>query len=330
MFDDIIKAIEGVQGEHRISIQLPLDEDGYLDRSCPNDQCQSDWKILFSDWEAKVPDERAICPICGHDDEPAHFSTTDQNRLVEEHALVYIEGRLDEAFRRSTPRKDKMGFIEMTLTYRPGPTRVIAPLEAGEAMEQRSACEACGAHYASIGAAFFCPACGHNSAATTFDDALATIRNSMAHAEQLPQLMESKAAASDLARAMAESALVRVWASFQRFAEAVYLSLPDELEKPRRNAFQNLDESNRLWTNAIGRSYPDMLSEPKQRDLVRLVQQRHVIAHQDGIVDEDYVDKSGDHGYRLGQRLVIKPASVLRLADIAEKLAADLRTARLK
>jgi len=92
VFDDIIKAIEGVQGEHRISIQLPLDEDGYLDRSCPNDQCQSDWKILFSDWEAKVPDERAICPICGHDDEPAHFSTTDAVRRLDE--LLRVAPRL--------------------------------------------------------------------------------------------------------------------------------------------------------------------------------------------------------------------------------------------
>jgi transposase len=66
------------------------------------------------------------------------------------------------------------------------------------------------------------------------------------------------------------------------------------LEKPRRNAFQNLDESNRLWLAAIGRSYPDMLTDGEHRDLVRLVQQRHVLAHQDGAVDQAYLDKAGD------------------------------------
>lgn len=121
-------------------------------------------------------------------------------------------------------------------------------------------------------------------------------------------------------------ALVRIWSSFQRFAEAVYLALGSDLEKPRRNAFQNLDESNRFWLAAIGRSYPDMLTDGEHRDLVRLVQQRHVLAHQDGAVDQDYLDKSGDRRYKLGQRLVIKPPAVLRLADIVAKLSVALRS----
>lgn len=328
MFDDIIRALEDIHGEPRISIQLPLDEDGYLDRACPNAECQSGWKILYVDWDSKVPDERAVCPICGHADEPSQFTTAEQDRFVEEHALADIERRLDGAFRRGTPRKQKMGFLEMTLTYRPRPTRLIAPIEAWEAMEQRSECEACDTHYASIGAAFFCPACGHNSALTTFEGALATIRESMTLAGRLPELLDSRGAASDTARVMAENALVRIWSSFQRFAEAVYLSLGDDVDQPRRNAFQNLEESNRLWADAIGRGYPDMLTEAQQRDLVRLVQQRHVLAHQDGVVDQEYLDKSRDHRYRLGQRLVVKPTAVLRLAEIVERLARELSPGR--
>jgi hypothetical protein len=325
VFGDVIKALKGIEGQQQISVTLPLDDEGYLDRSCPNDECQSSWKILHDDWRDKVPDERAVCPICGHEDEPSQFATDEQQRYARDQALAHVQGQLDKAFRRATPRKQKMGFLEMTLTYKPRPTRFIAPVAAWEAMEQQSECETCDTHYASVGAAFFCPACGHNSAVTTFEGALATIRGSMTLIERLPEIMDSKAAASDAARVMAENALVRIWSSFQRLAEAVYLGLGSDLEKPRRNAFQNLEESNRLWESAIGRSYPDMLSDAEQRDLVRLVQQRHVLAHQDGAVDQDYLDKSGDHRYKFGQRLVIKPAAVLRLADIVEKLATDLR-----
>ena len=53
-------------------------------------------------------------------------------------------------------------------------------------MTARSACETCACAYASVGAAFFCPACGHNSAVTTFAGALATIRASMKLADDLP------------------------------------------------------------------------------------------------------------------------------------------------
>ncbi|WP_206615622.1 hypothetical protein, partial [Solirhodobacter olei] len=49
-------------------------------------------------------------------------------------------------------------------------------------------------------------------------------------------------------------------------------------------------------------------------------QQRHLFAHQQGIVDADYLTRSGDTTYAVGQRLLIKPASVLEFADLIERL----------
>ena len=90
------------------------------------------------------------------------------------------------------------------------------------------------------------------------------------------------------------------------------------------NAFQNLEASDELWSGALGKTYSDMLDEAEHRDLVRLVQVRHVLVHQDGIVDADYVAKSGDSLYAVGQRLVVTPADVRRLADLTERLVAGL------
>ena len=124
---------------------------------------------------------------------------------------------------------------------------------------------------------------------------------------------------------MVENSLVRVWASFQRFAEACYKATPASATTTvRRNAFQNLEVSNTLWDGAMGKTYADMLDPAEHRDLVRLVQARHVLNHQDGIVDADYVAKSGDRRYATGQRLVVTAAEVRRLADLTEKLAAAL------
>lgn len=53
-------------------------------------------------------------------------------------------------------------------------------------------------------------------------------------------------------------------------------------------------------------------------------QQRHLLAHKEGLVDEEYLTKSGDTAYRVGQKLQIKEPSVLRLADLVERLAASL------
>lgn len=52
--------------------------------------------------------------------------------------------------------------------------------------------------------------------------------------------------------------------------------------------------SDQLWSGAIGKTYADFLTAAEHRDFVRLVQARNVLAHQDGLVDADYVAKSGD------------------------------------
>ena len=328
MFDDILRGLSRIAEQQEISVDVVLDDDGYYDRTCPAPGCGNLFKVLFEDWRDKVPDEVAFCAICGEEAEPSDFNSEEQQEYFNAQALAHVTGQLDDVFRRATPRRESHGFIEMTLTYQPGARPIVVPAEAAPGLTQRSACEVCGCRYASLGAAFFCPACGHNSARTTFTGALATVRASMDLADRLPTLMDDRDAATDVARHLAEDGLVRLWSSFQRFAEASYVATPASAKAPaRRNAFQNLDESNRLWGGAIRKTYADFLDQPENADLVRLVQARHVLAHRDGLVDAEYVARSGDARYKVGQRLVVTAAEVRSLAALVEKLAAGVTVA---
>lgn len=315
MFDDLLREIRKLTQPQLVSIQMEIDDEGYLDRRCPAEECGAAFKVLFTDWRDKVSDERAWCAICGEAQEATEFNTPDQFRQIKDQAVAHLSGQLNDAMRRARKPTINAGLISMTWSYRPGAQPMVVMASAGPLMTQHSACESCGVSYASVGAAFFCPACGHNSARTTFAGALTTVRLLMDLAEKMPEVIEDRDAAADAARHMAENTLVRVWSSFQRFAEATYPGTA------RRNAFQNLGAANELWSAAIGKTYLDFLSGTEYRDLARLVQARHVLAHQDGIVDADYVAKSGDHRYTVGQRLVVTPAEVRRLADLTEKLA---------
>lgn len=326
MFDDVLRQLRNLENPQTIRIPMPVDDNGYLDRICPSPECQTSFKVLLTDWNDKVPDEQAWCAICGYSAKPSMFTTAEQQEYVNAHALRHVQSQLDAAFRRATPRTQKAGFIQMRLTYKPGAPVVVVPYEATTVLSQQSACELCDCRYASLGAAFFCPACGHNSALTTFRASVETVRKTMHLVAKLPEMMDDKDAAADMARQFAEDTMVRLWSSFQRFAEAVYETQP-EYERPRRNAFQNLEESDRLWWQATQRTYGDRLTREEHSDLAKFVQQRHVLAHKDGLVDQEYIDKSGDHAYRVGQRLVVKPSAVLRLADIAVKLSIQLRAA---
>ena len=55
-----------------------------------------------------------------------------------------------------------------------------------------------------------------------------------------------------------------------------------------------------------------------------MFQQRHLLAHRQGLVDEDYISRSGDTSYRVGQRLVIRETAVRECLTLIEKLAAAM------
>ena len=225
-------------------------------------------------------------------------------------------------------RQPRNSFLKISFSVKPGTLPAIVPVEAVGIMQQRFTCEACACRYASIGAAFFCPACGHNSATITYDRALEAVRKLI---EMLPSLRENITAnfgvdaAQDTARQIIETGFGKLVSSFQRFAEQRFSTLPNSSNfKLRKNLFQNLSESTKLWRDATGNRYEDILSPTEMRELIKLFQQRHLLAHREGIVDHEYIDKSGDTSYTVGQRLVIREASVLKLADLLSKLANGL------
>jgi uncharacterized Zn finger protein (UPF0148 family) len=215
--------------------------------------------------------------------------------------------------------------VSMTWSYQPGRTPVLVTAAASDVMTQQSACEACGCRYSSVGAAFFCPACGHNSAISSFKSTVETVRKTMATLDEICRVLTESVgedAAEDSARHIRENSLVKLVSAFQRLAEAEYdaLTLP---KKPpaRRNVFQNLDESSLIWEAAVGWGYADLLTPRELGELRRYFQQRHLLSHNDGLVDEQYLDRSDDASHRVGQRLVVRSEAVEELARLVDSLA---------
>jgi len=314
-----------------MEVSIPIDEDGYLDRACPNEVCEAAFKILVDDWKDKVRDEEVFCPVCGHKATSDEWFTEAQLEHMQSTLMAEFQPLLDaemkrlaRSFNRSMPRG---GLISVSMSYKPSRPMTVVPLEAAELMRQRYVCESCGCRYAAIGAAFFCPSCGHNSARTALVETLATVRKLPKVRKALEAGLDRDAAANAY-RLILEENMGKLVAAFQRFAEATFEALPNADDfSPRRNLFQNLPQSSDLWEQAIGVRYEAMLTPTEWNELQRCFQQRHILAHKDGIVDEDYLKKTGDRQYQPGQRLVIKEADVMRFTDLVEKLTTALRDA---
>ena len=332
MFDNVIRELKKMEGGSQFTISIPIDNDGYFDRRCPSEACQADFKVLMEDWKQKVSDAQVFCPICREEAKATEWNTSEQQEYIRQVGLNYIQGIIGQALSQDASdfnRRQRPGFINISMSYKPGTPTLSVPISAAEELRQKFTCEQCGCRYSSLGAAFFCPACGHNSAESTFSQTIETVQKSLA---ALPAIRQAVLAAADAdaarntAREILENSMGRLVGAFQRLAEALFDRTPaSTTARRRKNVFQNLTEGSALWRAATGKGYEDLLTLAEMADLVRLFQQRHKLAHCEGIVDQDYIIKSGDTIYAVGQRLVIREGTVSRLAELVTKLTEEMR-----
>lgn len=332
MFDDVMRKLRQLERGVQVPINLELDDNGYLDRVCPSDDCGTNFKVKFEDWRNIVRDEEVFCPLCRHDTKSTEWNTPEQAEYIQQAATVYVQKELGQAFRSDAQRfnrsQNRDSFIKMSMSYKPGHIPVPVPANAADIMTQEFTCDQCNCRYSSIGAAFFCPSCGHNSVLNTFANSVETVRKTLAAISSIrAALIESadENVAEDSIRHICENGLVKIVSSFQRYAEACFHKLPNAGSfTVRRNLFQNLRESDAIWRDATGTGYTDLLDANEYDTLSLYFQQRHVLSHLDGIVDQQYIDRSNDRRFDLSQRLIVTDANVADLAAVIDKLAAGL------
>ena len=314
-----------------IPITLMADEKGYLDRECPNENCLFTFKINMGDWSDKVSDDEVHCPMCGHIDSSDNWWTQAQLEKMQSIALDYamemIHQKLDDAFgalARST-RRNK--FVK--ITYKPG-NRISFknnPIGQSEEWETDIVCEKCGTRYSVIGSAYFCPCCGYNSAASVFDESLDSIEKMLSSLPEMKKLLTDsygRDKAETMCRGLLESSLGDIVSAFQKFAECVYKT--KSTKAVRVNDFQIVEKGSSLFFDATGKGYSEWLTAKEIKKMNLLFQRRHIIEHNSGIVDQRYLDQSGDTAYVAGQHIVIHNEDAYDLLAIIKKLSNGLKT----
>ncbi|MAS44285.1 MAG: hypothetical protein CML46_20035 [Rhodobacteraceae bacterium] len=320
--------LRGLEDTAEVSVPIEGDDEGYLDRECPSDECLFEFKVHGEDWAEKVRDEEVFCPLCGHAADSDQWWTHRQIEHAQAAAVAQLEAQLGAALRmdaqRFNRRQPRGTFVSMAMEVdtRHGP--VALPPAAAEPMKLKITCTECACRYAVIGAGYFCPACGHSAAEHVFEQTMNGIRASMDAVGRIKAAIFDRDVAEATAMLVAESGLQAAITAFQRAGEALFQRLP-LAPKARRNAFQNISEGSALWQQATGRRYEDHIDVDALQRLQVAFQQRHLLAHRQGLVDEEYVSKSRDTRYRVGQRIVVRPEWVRETTDIIENLVLGLR-----
>ena len=335
VFDEFARALDRFPTTMIMTIWLPVDEKGYLDRRCPHQECGVFFKVMDDDWKNHVPDETAYCPKCGTKAEPEGFNTPAQNAYIEQRAREYVSKKLNQAFTRATRRTRPLsissGFFDITmnLSFQPTPPTFSLPPDTHEVLRQDLQCEECGCRWSVVGTGYFCPACKHNSVLRDFGSAVTTaikVVDSIRDLEEAVAKSSDADTAADVVQQVVENQVENLFAAFQRLSEALFRKLPNAKSFHfDLNLFQRLDDASSLWHQATGQGYDTYLSKAEFDELRAMMQRRHKLTHNQGMVDQRYLDHSGDHSYAVGQRLVITETQVRSLATIIEILTEGLR-----
>lgn len=312
----------------RFTFSIEADSDGYIDFECPATECKFCFKVNADDAQSIGTGDDASCPMCGLRKLRAEFMTPTQQEIVSEHMSQSVSAHfgsilaemLDD-FNSEFPDGGPIS-IQATVNH-PAKPLPPAPIKSDPVFQLKIQCEKCQTRFAVVGSAFFCPKCGHSSAVRVFKDSLERIETSLKHLDRVYALIGtvSRDEAEIMCRSMVEACLSNGVVAIQRLFEQLYREKAGPNLVPPKNVFQRIQEGSDLWAALIGKAYSDFLTPTEMARLKVFFQRRHLLQHQEGMVDQKYISQSGDATYQIGQRIIVRPEDVLVLGNMLRKLA---------
>ena len=312
-----------LHGNELFEVSISSDEQGHIGRQCP--ECRQIFRVHAGDWEDLPDDVRLWCVYCGHHDDHSEF-TTDQQlkrvmRVAEDHAEQMVRETLDRSLGRLA-RRSRNSPISISVSYRSTPfyPRPLPGVHE-ESMVRERQCQTCALRYAVFGEHRFCPVCGPLAPPFVASDALAAVSTGLDVLAEVPEptLAELREqGVCDRARADAIKNLVGI---VETLAEAVFRSsvgAADNVLRGKGNIFQRLDDMADLFSDNGLTDLRGQLCEDWP-DLQSAWAVRHVLIHNDGIVDAKYLAADPTTTLRPGQRVRVNEVRVRQaIADVTK------------
>ena len=310
-----------------ISVPLSLDEKGFIDRACP--KCSYRFKVKDSCWPKSQVGGRpwartiayAFCPMCGHKAASDNWHTPEQikaaKRIALEKAKQQVLSQIDKSFAQLSRSFSHNPFVKVE--YRPSfsCSHINTRTPFDRALERNIVCSKCNASYAVVGSAFFCPVCGENTVVASFASAMSNISKALDTLPAQTKVFEESGGvdfAKDQIRHLIERSVGDIISIFQSFALRLYEDLGGDGAKP--NDFQIVDKGSKLFESLTGKAYSEWMTANQLKFMILMFQRRHLLEHKDGLVDQKYLEKAKDPGYKIGERIVVRVDDVRNLQSI--------------
>lgn len=303
---------------NRFSIPIQADENALTGRECPQPGCEGYFKIEFGTG-LKGEGLPFHCPYCGHTAGHDQFWTKEQI----EYAKSVVMRQITDAFHKDLKKLEfdhkpigSFG-IGISMKVKESPPRPIRNYRE-KALETEIVCGSCTLRYSVYGVFAFCPDCKQHNSLQILDKNL----------ELVLKILDMAATVdAELAGRLVENALEDCVSAFDGFGREIlriHAKKSSDPAKAEKVSFQNLDGANQYVYGLFSFELNAGLSSGEWNTAIRGFQKRHLLSHKMGVVDADYLRKSGDTHAVMGRKVGIIEGEVQELVLLVGKLAQHL------
>ena len=302
------------------SIPLKLDENGLIGRECPNPECEGYFKIKFGTGILQEGYDKCFCPYCGYEGTQEKFYTKDQINFINSYIVNEVQNIFEDGAKkwdRELRSSTKNSFIKLSLDFkRTSPKHHIA-YYAEKNLETTITCDNCTLEYAIYGKFAYCPDCGINNSLQIFTANLDLAKKLLDQSnhqtdERFKEYLKYKVVES----------IVSAFDSFGKNCLSLYIK--DTQQENFVISFQNLDKAVKRIINEFSINIMSSLSDNEIELINKLFQIRHLIAHNDGIVDQSYINKTNDKNVIIGRKINFFDEEIFQSIIIIEKIAISI------
>lgn len=302
-----------------ISIPLQPDEEGYIGRECPNTDCEGYFKIMGGTGLKEIT--HCYCPYCGHKAEHNEFFTKEQIDYAKSVAIRKITDAVVKDFKKLEFNiKPKGGFgIGMSLKVKEGPRHPIYWYREKQ-LETYVECNNCTLKYAVYGAFGFCPDCGTHNSFQILEKSLEVVIKTLKLSDTTQD--------TEIKNRLIENALEDCVSAFDGYGRELccfHKTKSNDPDKAKKISFQNLESAKKKVFDLFGLDISKIIDSIEWNKTVRGFQKRHLLAHKMGIVDEEYLKRTGDTNAIKGRKISVIFEEVQELVEIIKKLAKHIK-----
>ena len=299
-------------------IDLRTDENGMLGRECPNTDCKGYFKVKPG---TGVTDSEfnPRCPYCGEQADSQVFSTNEQIEYAKSIVMRKIQNAIESDLNnwgRQLERKTRGGFIRIKAEYKSHSLPIYYYEE--KELETTVTCENCGLVYSIFGKFAFCPDCG-------VDNTIQILRKNLELIHKVLVLAEAETDESykDYLVSNALEDIVSTLDSFGR--NCVRLFTKTTRNSEFNISFQNISKAHEIIQKEFEFDFLDDIEPEHWEQIIRNFQKRHIISHNDGIIDDVYLQITKDPNASFGRKVSISIAEIESLLVSIEIIANNLQ-----